>query len=279
MADESKRHAEIMKKIAKEDVLGKADIMLGVCANFQNQTSGGFPESANPNLHHLSQSNDPDELNPYQRSIVAIGKGFVGLDEDGAVNAYVSGTESTGSTVETLHREHKTCKNFDSVLKQYNNFAAELAAEEEKLGPTVSFGPFVEKAIEWLTNPPNGKRKKYIILVIITDGNIDEVKSKEAIIKASHYQISIIIVGVGKGSKAHGWKHMVAFDSKLPTQGFFSHSEKKSKFDNVNFVEFHKSLQEARKHNPAYPDLDFAAICLEEIPKQYHYIRKEILKE
>lgn len=113
------------------------------------------------------------------------------------------------------------------------------------LGPT-SFVPLITTACNIVRTTG-----KYHILIIITDGIIDDVKeTTAAIVAASRLPLSIVCVGVGHAS----WETMKEFDDKLPERSF----------DNFQFVEYEK--QEC--------DVNFACAALQEIPEQYRTIKE-----
>ena len=100
------------------------------------------------------------------------------------------------------------------------------------------------------------KKIQYIILVICADGQVtNEDDTIEAIVKASQYPLSIVVVGVRDGP----WEEMIEFDDKLPER----------QFDNFQFVNLHKVKTSTRNPHSA-----LALAALMEIPGQYEIIQK-----
>ena len=144
-------------------------------------------------------------------------------------------------------------------------------------GPT-SFAPIINKSLHIIRSKQQLFQKKlintninetsvinsipkypYHILFIIADGKVSpehENETVQAIVEASEYPLSIVMVGVGDGP----FDTMIKFDDRLCS---------KSKFDNFQFVDFHHTM----KHSKT-PDTTFALRALMEIPEQFRAMKK-----
>lgn len=90
----------------------------------------------------------------------------------------------------------------------------------------------------------------------VTDGQIEgpqERATVDAIVNASYYPLSIVLVGVGDGP----WNMMRAFDDNLPARTF----------DNFQFINFTQIMQSSLP--PHRKEAQFALAALMEIPLQY----------
>ncbi|XP_058787438.1 E3 ubiquitin-protein ligase RGLG2-like [Vicia villosa] len=204
-------------------------------------------------LHHIG-----NEQNPYEQAISIIGKTLSSFDEDNLIPCFGFGDASThDQEVFSFNAEDRFCHGFEEVLSRYR----ELVPQLRLAGPT-SFAPVIEMAIT-IVEQSEGQ---YHVLLIIADGQVtrsvdtergqlstQERKTVEAIVKASEYPLSIILVGVGDGP----WDMMKEFDDNIPARAF-------DNFQFVNFTEImSKNMDRSRK------EAEFALSALMEIPSQY----------
>lgn len=191
------------------------------------------------NLHNIDQG----KPNPYETVLKTIGETLSGFDLDGQIPAFGFGDVATRDHgVFAFNSNGNECDGMDEVLDRYRTMAPTVQLS----GPT-SFAPLIRKAIELVRDT-----KEYHILLIVADGQVSRPQDTvQAIVDASKYPISIVMVGVGDGP----WDMMDEFDDQLPARDF----------DNFQFVEFNKHA-----NNPAA----FALNALMEVPDQYKEIRK-----
>uniref|UniRef100_K3WRM7 VWFA domain-containing protein n=1 Tax=Globisporangium ultimum (strain ATCC 200006 / CBS 805.95 / DAOM BR144) TaxID=431595 RepID=K3WRM7_GLOUD len=180
--------------------------------------------------------------------IAIIGRTLQPFDDDNLIPAFGFGDATTGDKgVFSFFPDGKPCRGFDEVLARYD----EITPQIKLAGPT-NFAPIIYEAIRQVK-----ATHAYHILVIIADGQItSEKETAQAIVEASKYALSIIVVGVGDGP----WDLMEHYDDTLPSR----------KFDNFQFVDFNRVM----KLNPVKPDVGFATAALMEIPEQYKLIRQ-----
>ncbi|ESO95786.1 hypothetical protein LOTGIDRAFT_116463 [Lottia gigantea] len=188
---------------------------------------------------------DPEVLNPYQKVIKVLGKTLHSFASDGTIPAFGFGDMTTKDRAIFSLNTSGLCVGFEDVLKTYDRITPTVRPS----GPT-NFAPLIYQAISIVK-----ATSEYHILVIVADGQVtSERETTEAIVNASNYPLSIIMVGVGDGP----WDTMDEYDNKLPTR----------KFDNFEFVDFHKVTETTKN-----ADASFALHALKEIPTQYKDIK------
>ena len=228
--------------------LESSNLILGVDFTKSN-TWTGERSFGNRCLHDLNAGR-----NPYQHVIEIMGRTLEQFDDDRLIPAFGFGDSTTGDKgCFAFNSDGSDCVGFESVLQRY----ASIASSVRLAGPTC-FAPVINEAIRIVA-----EEKSYHILVIIADGQVTDGTpygaTARAIVAASSYPLSIVVVGVGDGP----WDAMESFDDQLPAR----------KFDNLQFVPFHEiSTKWAR--DPTKMEAQFALAALMEIPDQYQFIRK-----
>lgn len=190
-------------------------------------------------LHEMSKL----EKNPYQCVLDVLGRTLEAFDDDGQIPAFGFGDAQTGDH-SVFRLGSGDCDGLPDLLGRYSSITPTVSLS----GPT-SFAPIIREAIKIVQ-----ETREYHILVIIADGQVsNERETVNAIVEASNFALSIVMVGVGDGP----WDRMNDFDDGLPAR----------RFDNFQFVDFHSVMA---KHGS---DAAFALSALMEIPDQYKAIR------
>ncbi|KAH7572691.1 hypothetical protein JRO89_XS04G0290900 [Xanthoceras sorbifolium] len=232
--------------------LESSNLILGIDFTKSNEWTGAR-SFHRKSLHHLG-----DSQNPYEQAISIIGRTLSAFDEDNLIPSYGFGDASThDQDVFSFYPDDRPCNGFEEVLSRYR----EMVSQINLAGPT-SFAPIIESAIRIVDNSGG----QYHVLVIIADGQVtrsvdtgygqmspQEQNTVNAIVKASEYPLSIVLVGVGDGP----WDMMHKFDDNIPSRAF----------DNFQFVNFTEIMS---KHIPmSKKETEFALAALMEIPSQY----------
>lgn len=221
--------------------LESSSLMFGIDFTASN-VHQGLRTFGGRNLHHLDMLNP----NPYQQVISILGETMEPFDDDGFIPAFGFGDVTTKDFGVFPFLSEGYCAGFQEVLSAYQGVAGRVRLS----GPT-NFAPLIYKAIDIVR-----QTRAYHILVIVADGQVtSEQATRDAIVEASRWPLSIVLVGVGDGP----WAQMEEYDDSLPTR----------KFDNFQFVDFYKVMSTARN-----PTAAFALSALMEIPDQYKQIKK-----
>ncbi|XP_028776531.1 E3 ubiquitin-protein ligase RGLG5 isoform X2 [Neltuma alba] len=232
--------------------LESSNLIVGIDFTKSNEWTGKLSFNRK-SLHHVGSGQ-----NPYEQAISIIGKTLSAFDEDNLIPCFGFGDASThDQDIFSFYPEEQYCNGFEEVLTRYREIVPRLRLA----GPT-SFAPIIEMATT-IVEQSNGQ---YHVLLIIADGQVtrsvdtqhgqlspQEQKTIDAIVKASEYPLSIVLVGVGDGP----WDMMKEFDDNIPARTF----------DNFQFVNFTEIM--SRNVSSARKETDFALSALMEIPSQY----------
>ncbi|XP_044960422.1 E3 ubiquitin-protein ligase RGLG3-like [Hordeum vulgare subsp. vulgare] len=232
--------------------LESSNLIVGIDFTKSNEWTGKVSYNRHC-LHDIGRT-----PNPYEQAISIIGRTLSDFDEDNLIPCFGFGDASTHDhEVFSFYPENHPCTGFEEALERYRQIVPTLRLS----GPT-SFAPIIETAIGIVDNSGG----QYHVLLIIADGqvtrNVDtqsgqlspqERDTINAIVKASYFPLSIVLVGVGDGP----WDMMHKFDDNIPARSF-------DNFQFVNFTEImSKSIAADRK------EAEFALSALMEIPTQY----------
>ena len=226
--------------------LESSNLLIGIDFTASNEWQGR-KSFGGRSLHHIFKNTR--KLNPYQRVIRIISKTLEPFDADNLIPAFGFGDLATKDhSVFSFNEDGSPCKGFQEILEKYGEVVRRVTLS----GPT-TFAPLINKAVEIVK-----QEHSYNILVIIADGQVVEEhdrSTRDAIVEASNYPLSIILVGVGDGP----WDRMHEYDEVLPQR----------RFDNFQFIDFEEVIRHSK-----FPDTAFALHALMEIPDQYKEIKK-----
>uniref|UniRef100_A0A0E0EMQ0 RING-type domain-containing protein n=1 Tax=Oryza meridionalis TaxID=40149 RepID=A0A0E0EMQ0_9ORYZ len=232
--------------------LESSNLIVGIDFTKSNEWTGRVSFN-NQSLHALGHIS-----NPYEQAISIIGQTLSRFDEDNLIPCYGFGDATThDQKVFSFYPDNKPCDGFEQALDRYREIVPQLRLA----GPT-SFAPMIETAIG-IVDSSGGQ---YHVLLIIADGQVtrsvdtgngqlspQERETIDAIVKASDYPLSIVLVGVGDGP----WDMMRQFDDNIPSRAF----------DNFQFVNFTEIM--SRPVPASKKEAEFALSALMEIPEQF----------
>ncbi|XP_039012255.1 E3 ubiquitin-protein ligase RGLG4-like isoform X2 [Hibiscus syriacus] len=239
-------------KALREAGLESSNVILGIDFTKSNEWTGKVSFN-NRSLHAIG-----DTPNPYEQAIMIIGKTLAPFDEDNLIPCFGFGDATTHDTeIFSFHSDHSSCHGFEEVLDCYRKIVPNLRLA----GPT-SYAPVIDAAVDIVENSGG----QFHVLVIVADGQVtrsvntrdgelspQEEKTIGAIVNASLYPLSIVLVGVGDGP----WDDMKKFDDMIPSRDF----------DNFQFVNFTGIM--TKNTSQKEKETGFALAALMEIPLQY----------
>ncbi|KAH7366352.1 hypothetical protein KP509_18G074700 [Ceratopteris richardii] len=233
--------------------LESSNLIVGVDFTKSNEWTGKKSFNGR-SLHALSEG----MFNPYQQAISIIGQTLSPFDDDNLIPCFGFGEVTTSDkNVFSFLPNKQPCNGFTEVLSCYEEIVPHLRLA----GPT-SFAPIIEAAIDIVVE----NDCQYHVLLILADGqvtrsvdagrgklSIQEQNTIDAIVSASEYPLSIVLVGVGDGP----WDMMQQFDDNIPERVF----------DNFQFVNFTEIM--SKNIDQQQREAAFALAALMEIPNQF----------
>ncbi|CAM0884847.1 unnamed protein product [Alopecurus aequalis] len=226
----------------REAGLESSNLILGIDFTKSNEWSGKL-SFGRKSLHAISGT-----PNPYEQAISIIGRTLSPFDDDNLIPCFGFGDASTKDhSVFSFYQENRPCRGFEEVLERYRQIVPHLNLS----GPT-SFAPLVYAAMSVVES----SNYQYHVLVIVADGQVakpQEQATIQAIVDASFYPLSIVMVGVGDGP----WGEMQHFDDCIHGRAF-------DNFQFVNFTDIMSTSKDMSKKEAA-----FSLAALMEIPTQY----------
>jgi len=186
-------------------IRGGCEISMVVAVDFT--ASNGDPRNPT-SLHHI----DPSHPNQYEMAIHAVGSIVASYDRDGMIPAYGYGGRMPDGNVSHCFALNGNPSNpevpgIQGLLDAYHMAITNIGLS----GPTY-FAQIIHQTAEIVQlNTQNPAQQKYFILLIITDGCINDMAATVTeIVQATNLPMSIVIVGVGNSPE---FKNMDALDS------------------------------------------------------------------
>nr|XP_034378989.1 copine-7 isoform X2 [Arvicanthis niloticus] len=174
-------------------IMGGCQIHCTVAIDFT--ASNGDPRNS-CSLHHIN----PYQPNEYLRALVAVGEVCQDYDSDKRFSALGFGArippkyEVSHDFAINFNPEDDECEGIQGVVEAYQNCLPKV----QLYGPT-NVAPIISKVARMAAaEERTGEASQYYILLILTDGVVTDMSdTREAIVRASHLPMSVIIVGVG----------------------------------------------------------------------------------
>ena len=211
-----------------------------------------------PSLHYLGEG-----LNNYESAIRSCGDIVSAYDKEQSFPVFAFGFNFIDPHLNNFdgrytdfnypincNTDNPSIKYIDGVLQEYRNFITRIHLS----GPTY-FSPMINDLIMEVDKElEEGQTWNYHIIMILTDGMIDDMQeTKDSLVAASFLPISVIIIGIGNGDFT---KMNVLDADEYP---LYDRSGRKADRDLVQFVPYNNF-----KNNPQ----KLAEQVLEEIPRQ-----------
>ncbi|XP_072487468.1 copine-1 [Notamacropus eugenii] len=174
-------------------VMGGCQINFTVGMDFTG--SNGDPSSPD-SLHFLS----PSGVNEYLTALWSVGCVVQDYDTDKLFPAFGFGAQVppdwqvSHEFALNFNPSNPYCSGIQGIVDAYRQALPQVRL----YGPT-NFAPIINHVAGFATQAAQqGTASQYFVLLLLTDGAVSDVEAtKEAVVRASHLPVSIIIVGVG----------------------------------------------------------------------------------
>jgi hypothetical protein len=171
----------------------RGGLQLSMIFGIDFTASNGEPDKET-SLHYINSNS----LNDYQRAIRSCGDivAFYDYDQMFPVFGYgakIGNSKEASFCFNCNFKQDPNVNSIDEVLNVYKSTLNKVTL----YGPTY-FSPVIGKAIEIAKKTVENKDYIYSILIILTDGKINDMKQTiDCIIQGSYLPLSIIIIGIG----------------------------------------------------------------------------------
>eukprot|EP00746_Dinoflagellata_sp_MGD_P037405 gnl/MRDRNA2_/MRDRNA2_189901_c0_seq1.p1 gnl/MRDRNA2_/MRDRNA2_189901_c0~~gnl/MRDRNA2_/MRDRNA2_189901_c0_seq1.p1 ORF type:complete len:556 (+),score=92.72 gnl/MRDRNA2_/MRDRNA2_189901_c0_seq1:3-1670(+) len=209
-----------------EYLRGGLELSLHVAIDFT--ASNGAPQDPN-SLHYIYPQGT---YNTYESAIVSVGSILRDYDSDKMIPLFGFGG-CPGQDLRVSHcfplsgrADSAEVHDVDGILAAYRNSIRTTTLS----GPTL-FAPLIQEVNRTVMTQPSSNRLQYHILLILTDGCIQDMPATiDAIVAASALPLSIIIVGIGNAD----FTNMQVLDADI--QPLRASDYTKQLRDNLQFV-------------------------------------------
>eukprot|EP00850_Spirogloea_muscicola_P019656 SM000195S05303 [mRNA] locus=s195:225098:227166:- [translate_table: standard] len=189
---------EQVQQALRDAGLESSNLVVGIDFTKSNEWTGKNSFNSR-SLHAVG-----GEPNPYEQALAIIGRTLSPFDDDNLIPCFGFGDVTThDQDVFSFYPDGRVAHGFEEALARYRAIVPHL-----KLSGPTSFAPIVEAAVR-IVEQSGGQ---YHVVVIIADGQVtrsvdvavnqlspQEEATIKAIVAASLYPLSIILVGVGDG--------------------------------------------------------------------------------
>uniref|UniRef100_A0A7S0VQP8 C2 domain-containing protein n=1 Tax=Hemiselmis tepida TaxID=464990 RepID=A0A7S0VQP8_9CRYP len=242
-----------------EYISGGCEITVMVAIDF---TASNKPVKDPNSLHFMN----PNGWNQYQQAIMSVGEILDKYNQSQEFEAYGFGGKLPNGQVSHCFAlngssSNQTVHGVQGILDAYSSSIQNV----ELYGPT-NFASIIHAANAAASRISGSIKQEYIVLLIITDGEITDLdQTIDAIVKASGMPLSIVIVGVG-GADFAAMQQLDGDDEPLKSQTTGQRVQR----DIVQFVAFRDLKNDGAR---------LAKEVLAEIPEQLtSYMRSHNLK-